>query len=236
MAVFTGISGTEMLDIEGGKVALSLVEGDILRTLSSSTDSFIVFNARNGLVDDNVNAGNVYFRLLKVIGVSSYTPSYQTSDNPTLDSIDVKLNQNQAISYEIGDYDIVQIKTASQLRSRLAENGSLAIRKNLDAQFLMKIKAEMVAGNISFLETPNLVDYTAKVDDVKADAFKIKQKITELSKAYDGFALGTNQNEFRVALAVEGIDNLLRTYTNPNNVARAIEIEILGRSVVSQNI
>jgi hypothetical protein len=237
MAVLTGISGNEIYDTSGGKVALSLVEQDILRNLSSSTDSFIVFNARNGLVSDQIKAGSVYFRLLRLIGTETYTPSYQVSDAPSVGDIRVDLDQLAIIGYELSSYDLERIQTANELRSRLASNGTTAIRKTLNARFLAKIYSDYTLGTITnVLEVPNLVDPTAEPADIKADAFKVYDKTIDLVSAYDKFDMGCEFSEFFGAIALKGIANLLRSYTNPMNTGTAIDIQVLGRQVVAEKL
>jgi hypothetical protein len=237
MAVLTGISGNEIYDSEGGKIALSVIEQDIMRNLSSSTDSFIVFNARNGLVKDSIEAGSAYFRTLQLIGNETYTPDYETSDTPASGQIRVDLDQLAVGGYELSTYNFEHIRLASELRNRLSENSSKSIRKTLNARFLMKAYEDYTNGTISnVLAVPELVDPTATAEQIKAAAFKIYDKAIDLVSSYDKYDMGCEFSEFFGAIALKGIANLLRSYTNPMNTNTAVNIEVLGRKVVSQNL
>jgi hypothetical protein len=241
MANFTGISGIEILDADDGKVALSIVEQDVLRTLQSSTDSFIVFNARNGLIPDNIQAGSVYFRLLKIIGTVTYDPSIVNTSQATTSKIRVDVDNEDVVGYELSSYDLQRIQTAGELRSRLSENALSAIRKSLNAHFILKIQ-EASAGTTPIVDSLGL-SYLGNTDVsvatpelIKQDAFKVYAETISMAKAYDSFAMGTEFSEFFGCISLEAMSNLLRSYTNPMNTGTAIDIQVLGRRVVAQKL
>lgn len=228
MAVITGISGMQMGDGSGGKIALDL-KTRVLRILYDSNFSYLTATIAN---PRQVNAGSVSYQIPEILQAENYLTG--ASDFQTLQSgiVEVHIKTRRTVKYTYETFDQSRLGDMAGVIGMIANSVAMSIQNDLNLHFWNGVAEQFkkTTGTLrkQSIQLPNLTKKTATIDEIKTAVKELQWKTTEISKTFSKLAIGVPKSELMIFLDPFADINIRQMYYNQPNS--------LGHRVVANNL
>lgn len=194
MAILQGISGMQIGDGAGGKVALSIKES-VLRILSDTQLSFMTATVRT---PGALNSGTVSYYVPELVQTENYGTGTNAFQTPQAGLVSVNIDTRRSSSYEIETFDMSRIGEIDYIIGMVSTGLALAIQADLNAHFLNflkeKITGELTAQRIKvkYIGEKN-VDLTP--ENSRKDLLLLEYQMNDINQTFDKAKLGVPKAE-----------------------------------------
>ena len=196
MAVLQGISGIQLGDGAGGKVALS-IDTRVLRILHTSSFSYLSATVQN---PREVESGTVTYYRPEIIQAQDYGTGTTPADIPQVGVVSINIDTRRTAKYEIETFDLTRLNDSGAIVGMVSTGLALAILNDLNSNFLVFIvdklttDTEMKKQNVLLAD---LADETGTLTPEKSRTMinVLQMKIAKLSKMYNKRTLGIEKAE-----------------------------------------
>lgn len=221
MAAITGISGMQIGDGAGGKIALS-IEQYVLRIL---VDGGFAWRFATSTNPSTIKAGTAYYYVPEVIqGGSDYQSGNITYDTPQVGEIKFNVDKRSYTAYEYELFDVERIYESDAIMSQIATSLAIQVEAQLNADFWLQLKNVLTTDTTVKTQALELsvlgTDYpTAPFtpDQAFNDYEKMDYQIMKISKLFDKTMVGVNKDEILTILAPEVDAGLRIAFRNQPN-------------------
>lgn len=207
MAKLEGISGMQMGDGLGGKIALSIQKG-LLRILSNSTISYLTATAAN---PSNAHSGTLTYYVPEGVQTFDYGAAGLATPFQDLETglISFNMDTRRSIKYEYETFDISRLDEQGAIIAQATTSAAMAILNDMNAHFITFLSGPAVPTTQEIVltqlgSTEDMTDATMIAG--RNDINRIQRALIEMSKVYDRKQLGVNKDQFLVLL--DGIADL----------------------------
>ncbi len=228
MAVITGISGMQMGDGAGGKIALDL-KTRVLRILYDSSFSYLTATVAN---PRQLNAGSVSYQIPEILTAEDYLTGNTEFQTMQSKIVEVPINIRRTVKYTYETFDQSRLGDMVGVIGTIANSVAMSIQNDLNAHFWLNTSKEFAANTGTLrtqsIQLPDLVDKAATIDKIKAAVKELQWKTTEISKTFSKLAMGVSKAELMIFLDPFADINIRQMYYNQPNS--------LGHRVVANNL
>lgn len=213
MAILTGISGLQMGDGEGGKIALS-IDTRVQRILANSSHAYKTATMMNAM---DVKSGTVAYYKPEIVQAQDYgtgTGPFQVTNTGI---VEVAIDTRRTIKWDWEQFDASRLHESEYIIGMISNGVANAILADLNAHFLTFVNNQLTNNTAiqnQVLVLPELVDETATADKCRDAMFKVQYKIAQLEKIFDKRMLGIEKAEMLVFLDNIADVNVRKSFTN----------------------
>ena len=200
MAILQGISGLQIGDGQGGKVALSL-QTRVLRILADNVLSYATATANN---PSSVKAGTASYYVPELIQTEDYGDGSTAPQKPNAGLVSFNLDSRGVAKYDIETFDIERLNEADYILGQIATGLAMSIQATLNASFFNYL-ATQFKGNLSTqkIELEKVVDAdpTMTPEQARKDLLTLEYKYNEINQTFDKNKLGVAKADIMCILA-----------------------------------
>ena len=200
MAILQGISGLQLGDGNGGKVALSL-QTRVLRILADNVLSYATATAQNPA---SVKAGTASYYVPELIQTEAYGNGTTAPQIPNAGLVSFNLDTRGTAKYDIETFDIERLNEADYILGQIATGLAMSIQATLNGYFfdylVGKFKTDLVAQKIELSKVVD-ADPTMTPEQARKDLLTLEYKYNEINQTFDKNKLGVAKAEIMCILA-----------------------------------
>lgn len=222
MAVITGISGMQIGDGAGGKAALSVIQGLILRILSDMRLTYLAATINN---PHEMKAGTAHYYVPEILQTEEYGTGNTAFQTPQINTREIKIDKRIDVKWEVEDFDLSRISQSGALMAQVATGVAMAIQHTLNAEFYKELGAHFAPGaqlNNQVIKLDNLGTVQQagfNPDDMFTDYLKLEYKLAEINQTFDKRHLGIPKAEVLAILSPKCDIGLRLAFRNqPNQI------------------
>lgn len=228
MATIQGISGMQMGDGAGGKVALS-IQKQVLRILSDNILSYATATALNPA---SVKAGTATYYVPELIGAEAYGTGTSKFHVPQSGLLSFNLDTRRTVKWEVETFDLSRLNESDYIMGMISTGIAMAIQADLNGQFWKYLveKFDKNTGD-SKLKTQVLsTDYLTKKnktidpDTAFGDYIQIEYLYNDINQTFDKNKLGIPKAEIMAIFAPIVDTNLKIAFRNQPNAIGEYQI------------
>lgn len=233
MAVLTGISGMNIGDGSGGKVALSL-ETRVLRMLADSEFSYMFATLRN---PTEVKTGTVSYYVPELLTTTDYGDGTTPFQTPNVGLVSINLDTRRTAKYKYETFDVERLTESDYIMGMVSTGLAMSIQADLNFQFLNYMYNQLKTGGTLQAQKIDL-DYicnktTFTPDQGFDDYLKLEYGIIDISTIFDKNKLGVQKAEIMALLSPYCDVGLRIAFRNqPNSIGNwQIEQTLVGKQI-----
>lgn len=237
MAALQGISGMNIGDGSGNKIALS-IDAYVQRILVDGGFSWRFATPSN---PNNIKAGTASYYVPEVVeGGNDYGSGTITYDSVNVGLKTFNIDKRRYTAYTYDLFDISRIHESGSILAMIATSLAIQVEAQMNADFWLELKNVLTTDSTIKTQAIELdklgTDYSAtpfKPDDAFNDLQKINYKIMFLSKIFDKNKVGVSKDEIMCILAPECDAGLTIAYRNqPNSIGTwQISKTLVGKQI-----
>ena len=237
MAALTGISGMNIGDGAGAKVALSINEY-VLRIL---VDGGFTWRFATPTSPSDIKAGTASYFVPEVVsGGNDYGSGNITYDtvNVGLKSFNVDKRRYTAYTYDL--FDVERIYESDAIMAQIATSLAVQVEAQLNADFWLELKNVLTTDTTVKTQAielavlgKNYADTPFTPDEAFTDFQKMNYQIVTISKLFDKNKIGVSKDEMMTILAPEVDAGLTIAFRNQPNAIGEWQI---AKSLVGKQI
>lgn len=226
-----GISGMQIGDGAGGKVALAIQTG-ILRILKG--DGSFAYKTATIMNKDQVKSGSVSYQIPELVQAEDYGTG--TSPFQTLNSglVTIPINTRRTIKYTYEIFDASRLGSMEYLIGMIAQTVSMTILYDLNANFFSFLtdKFNLTTGELRTqnITLPVLTQEGVTSEEVRTGLYKLQRLAVQISKKFDKKQYGVSKAELMVFLDPLADVNIRQAYWNQPNALgeRTVKKDLVG--------
>lgn len=232
MAVLTGISGMQLGDGAGGKIALS-IETAVLRILSDMSLTYMTATIRT---PGQLNSGTVTYYVPELLKTEDYGTGTTALQVPQAGTVNVNIDTRRTAKYTVETFDVTRLNESGYLLGMISTGLAMAVQADLNAQFLNYLHTQLK----DTLTTQKIeLDFVAKEntalkpEEARQDLLKMEYALNKVNQMYNKTKLGVNKSEVLFILSPTIDSNIRYAFWNqPNDLGNwVVEKTIAGKQI-----
>lgn len=233
MSVITGISGMQMGDGAGGKIALA-IKTRVLRILY---DGGFAYQTATLADPTQVNSGSVSYQVPEILQAEDYNDG--TGEFQVLQSglVEVPINTRRVVRYTYETFDYSRLGEMAYVVSVIANSVAMTIQNDLNSHFWLNIAQHFSAGTgdlkAQTVMLPDLVRKDATQDEIRKAIKELQWTTATINKTWNKKAMGVPKAELMIYLDTFADINIREAYWNqPNSLGqRVIAKDLVGYQI-----
>lgn len=218
MAILQGISGMQMGDGAGGKVALSL-ETRVLRILADTEFSYLTATLRD---PSEVKSGTVTYYVPELIGTKNYGTGTNAYGAPNSGIVSVNLDKRKDARMIYETFDVERLLESDYIIGMISTGIAMSIQATLNAAFLIFLKSQFetgapLASQVQVLDFIGKKDAAMTPENSRQDYTTLQYLVADLSQMFDKLMIGVNKAELHTILSLKSDIGLRNAFWNQPN-------------------